>query len=157
MPVRKFLLPIVFSTVAAAAIVWIVAERSARRPLAKLEAPGGSVLLVEVASTPAARAMGLSNRSSLDVDGLLLQWPARGRHPIWMSEMLFALDIAWLGEDGRVLAVATAAPPCPQKPCPRYEPPHTAQSVAVLELPAGGAARHQIRIGAILRRLDGST
>jgi uncharacterized membrane protein (UPF0127 family) len=135
---------------AAASVIWFFVDQQ-RESALELVAPRGR-LLVEVAQTPDARAKGLSNRASLTHDGLLLLWDASGRHPIWMADMRFALDIVWLGEHGRVLAVLTGVPPCAASPCPMYEPPGTETSTSVLELPAGSAARHAIEVGSVVRR-----
>lgn len=143
---------VVVSALALALITWatwMVIERR-RLPTARIESPNGT-LVVEVAKTPGARSAGLSNRERLNVDGLLLEWETRGRHPIWMADMRFSLDLVWLDPDGRVLAVLANVPPCRLKPCQLYEPDQTDRSVAVLEIRAGAAARHQITAGALLR------
>jgi uncharacterized membrane protein (UPF0127 family) len=98
------------------------------------------------------RSFALSNRPGLSgADGLLLKWDMPGRHPIWMAEMQFALDLAWLDPDGRVVAVLANVPPCRANPCGLYEPDGADRSVAVLEMPAGAAANHLIAVGAIVR------
>jgi len=38
----------------------------------------------------------MSDRDGLPGDGMLLQWNARGPHPIWMADMRFSLDLVWL-------------------------------------------------------------
>jgi uncharacterized membrane protein (UPF0127 family) len=117
----------------------------------QLETPGGTIV-VELADTPATRFTALSNRGGLTgVDGLLLTWDAPGRHPIWMAEMRFALDLVWLDRDGSVLAVLDDVPPCLAEPCPLYEPDGTDRSVALREVPAGAAASHRLTIGASVR------
>ena len=80
--------------------------------------------------------------------GTAAQVDAPGRHPIWMKEMRFALDLVWLDFDGRVIAVLENVPPCSADPCPLYEPSGSDRSVAVLELPANAAARHGLAVGA---------
>jgi len=132
------------------AAIWTTNDKR-NLPTTQLETPRGTIV-VEVADTQAARSAGLSNRRDLSgVDGLLLKWDIPGRHPIWMAEMHFALDLAWLDPDGRVLAVLTNVPPCRAKPCSLYEPDGTDRSVAVLEMPAGGAASRRLAVGAIVR------
>jgi uncharacterized protein len=130
--------------------MWI--ERAAL-PRVELVAPRGR-LLVEVADTPATRARGLSGRERLELDGLLLEWPAAGRHPIWMADMRFSLDLVWLDASGAVLAVARRVPPCTRSSCPLYEPAGTERSVAVLEVPAGDADHRGLDVGARVRRLS---
>jgi uncharacterized membrane protein (UPF0127 family) len=135
---------------AAAFVIWFVVDQQSESAL-ELVAPRGT-LLVEVAQTPEARAKGLSNRAGVTHDGLLLLWDAPGRHPIWMADMRFALDIVWLGEQGRVLAALVDVPLCAASPCPMYDPPGTERSTSVLELPAHSAARHGIEIGSVVQR-----
>jgi uncharacterized membrane protein (UPF0127 family) len=138
-----------------AAGIWTAVDRRELRSM-KLETPHGTIA-VEVADTPAARSAGLSNRESLGgVDGLLLKWDAPGRHPIWMAEMRFPLDLVWLDRDGRVVGVLTNVPPCRANPCSLYEPDGTDRTVAVLEMPAGGAASRRLAVGAIVRFSTGS-
>jgi uncharacterized membrane protein (UPF0127 family) len=133
-----------------AAMIWI---RSANRvlPTARIETPHGTIV-VEIAATPAARSAGLSNRNELhSTDGMLLRWDAPGRHPIWMAGMRFPLDLVWIDGAGRVLAVVPNVQPCRAEPCTLYEPDGTATAVAVLELPAGGAAEHRLAAGVRVR------
>ena len=145
---RRYVAAVVIFATAGFAI-WLAVDQR-REAALELIAPRGR-LLVEVARTPEARASGLANRVHVTHDGLLLLWDAPGRHPIWMAEMRFALDIAWLDEHGRVLAVITDAPPCAASPCPLYEPPGSERSTSVLELPAGEAGRHGIEVGSIIQ------
>ena len=131
---------------------WIVTDARRAVPHAiDVVAPSG-VMRVEVADSARTRAAGLSNRDVVDRDGLLLEWSAPGRHPIWMAVMRFPLDLAWLDHDGRVLAVLTDVPPCPNQPCPLYEPPGTDRSMAVLETFVGRMARRGIQPDAHLWR-----
>lgn len=133
------------------AAIWTTIDRR-ELPTMQLETPSGTIV-VEVADTPAARLAGLSNRERLSgVDGLLLKWDTPGRHPIWMAQMRFALDLAWIDSDGRVLAVLSNVPPCRADPCPLYEPDGTEGSLAVLEMPAGATTRHRIGVAATLRQ-----
>ena len=120
------------------------------RPIDEVSLPNG-VVRVEVADTAYERAKGLSGRRTIQ-HGLLLDWNASGRHPIWMSDMHVALDLVWIDGAGRVLAVLSNVPPCVQEPCRLYEPPGTEQSHAVLELNAGDAAKYGLTVGAVIRR-----
>jgi uncharacterized membrane protein (UPF0127 family) len=132
------------------AMIWV---RSANRapPTARIETPHGTIV-VEIAATPAARSAGLSNRNELhSTDGMLLRWDAPGRHPIWMAGMRFPLDLVWIDGAGRVLAVVPNVQPCRAEPCTLYEPNGTATAVAVLELPAGGAAERRLGAGVRVR------
>lgn len=112
----------------------------------------GGALQVSLADTSELRAAGLSNREAVPHDGMLLQWDTPGRHPIWMSEMRFALDIVWLDADGRVVSVLADVPPCTAAPCPLYGPAGSEESTAVLELAAGKAATYGLTVGAVVGR-----
>src|SRR2546425_11627665 len=115
--------------------------------------PSRHSVVVELASTSAARARGLSERDGLSVDGLLLEWPDAGRHSIWMAGMRFALDLVWLDDDGRVSGVIADMPPCPPGgPCALVEPDVPTPTRAVLELPAGQAKALGLAPGAYLLR-----
>ena len=85
---------------------------------------------------------------------MLLKWDAPGRHPIWMAGMRFPLDLLWIDADGRVLSVLPNVPPCRAEPCTIYEPRGTDRSVAVLELPAGKAARRSLTAGTTVQFHD---
>ncbi len=98
---------------------------------------GTSRIAVELATTSAARAQGLSGRDALPPQrGMLFVFPEDGRYAFWMKDMRFAIDIVWIDREGRVVRVdagvqpatfpATFSPPTPV----RY----------VLELAAGQAA-----------------
>ena len=130
---RRSVAAIALAAVAATLAYWSHAERAPH--WADLSTPRGS-LRVLVASDSAERSQGLSNRDDLPGDGLLLQWDARGRHPIWMADMRFPLDLVWIEQNGLVVGLLTNVPVCSSKPCPMYEPTGTHQSVAVLELAA---------------------
>jgi uncharacterized protein len=148
---------LLFRTIAATAMVAAVGVAAVftvareHRRISQIETPGGTII-VEVADTPAARSAGLSNRETLnDIDGMLLKWNETARHPIWMAGMRFSLDLVWIDGEGRVLAVLSNVPPCRVEPCTLYEPAGTADSVAVLELPAGAAAKRQLTAGTTVR------
>ena len=133
---------------------WSYAERASQ--WADLSTPRGT-LRVLVASDSAGRSHGLSHRDDLPGDGMLLQWNGPGRHPIWMADMRFPLDLIWLEQDGRVTGVLTNVPICSVPACPMYEPEGTQESVAVLELAAGTVARLGIEPGFRIRGLPSSS
>ena len=136
----------------AASTIWFAFDRRGELTT-ELVAPYGT-FVVQIARTPEARASGLSNRTSMEHEGLLLLWDSPGRHPIWMANMRFALDLVWLDASGRVLAVVTDVPPCDRQPCPLYEPPRTDRSTGVLEMPSGRAARFGIRVDSAIHAND---
>jgi uncharacterized protein len=145
----RFVLPVIVA--ALAALTQLEPNETA---CAILQTPGGPIC-VEVANTPAKRARGLAGRGRLDADGLILEWPDVGRHPIWMADMQFSLDLVWLDSDGAVLSIATQVPPCGRPPCPLHEPTGSASSVAVLELRAGHVRRIGVQVGSHIQHLSG--
>ena len=134
------------------AVIWISLDTGGL-PTVELETPRGRIV-VELADTAATRSTGLSDREALSsIDGMLLKWDAPGRHPIWIAGMRFPLDRLWIDGDGRVRSVLPNAPPCRAEPCTIYEPRGTDRSVAVLELPAGEAARDGLTAGTTVQQI----
>ena len=119
-----------------------------------VQTPSGRSLRVELASDAAARARGLSDRDALAVDGLLLEWPDAGRHPVWMAGMRFSVDLVWLDAQNRVTGVVVQVPLCVDTPCPLVEPSSQAPARAVLEVAAGRAADLGLVPDASVTRLD---
>jgi len=112
--------------------------------------PSGVVYAVEVPQTKEARERGLMFRPRLAPrTGMLFVFPAVDRHAIWMKNCLIALDLVWLDDDKRVVAIEAEAPPCAKDPCPIYEPP--IPSRYVLELPAGAARLEGLAVGGVVR------
>ena len=97
---------------------------------------GSLELMVAIADTPAARSRGLSGTADLGpLDGMLFvhQEPVDGG--FFMRGVAMALDIAFVGVDGRVLSVLTM-PLCTTDPCPIYTP--SSPYRWAIETPAGG-------------------
>ncbi len=111
---------------------------------------GDVTFTVRVAATPRARAQGLQGVRSLCAQcGMLFLFPDRARHAFWMKDTPIALDILWIN-DGRVVDVRTAQPHDQTPIVPR------AIAQAVLEVPAGAAARAGITPGATVRIFHGA-
>jgi uncharacterized membrane protein (UPF0127 family) len=119
---RRSVAAISLAVVAATLAYRSHAERESQ--WADLSTPRGS-LRVLVASDSAGRSYGLAHRDDLACDGMLLQWNAPGRHPIWMADMRFPLDLVWIEHNGLVVGVLTNVPACSSHPCPLYEPAGT--------------------------------
>ncbi len=122
-------------------------------------APGTEVIMladepleVYVAKTLKDTYTGLGGRDDLDgKDGMLFLFDFPGKHGIVMRDMRFPLDIIWLHE-GRVVDMAPAIPIEPGVPeyaLTSYSP--RVDATMVLELPAGWAAAHDLRVGDTLR------
>jgi uncharacterized membrane protein (UPF0127 family) len=94
----------------------------------------GHVIRVTVADTDESRMKGLGERASLAPDeGMLFLFPYSARHAIWMKDMRFAIDVAWLLADGTIIDMKTDLSP---DTYPSAFAPRT-PARSVLELPAG--------------------
>lgn len=124
-------------------------------PRATVVFPDKTAVRVEVADTPARRQRGLMFRQSLaEHEGMVFLFERPGSYPFWMQNCLIALDIIWLDADARVLSVAHAvppcrlancSPPCGSSDCPTY--PHDGQALWVVEVAAGFAKQHRVKVG----------
>ena len=64
----------------------------------------GVSLKLELATTPAARELGLGGRASIARDfGMLFIFPTPDRYSFWMKDTLVPLDIFWLSDQGQVV------------------------------------------------------
>lgn len=67
--------------------------------------PKGKVQ-VEVVDTGASREKGLSGKKGLDKgEGMLFEFDKPGRYGFWMKDMLFAIDMIWINDDGLVVHI----------------------------------------------------
>lgn len=106
---------------------------------------GSSIIRVELATTTAARAQGLSGRAPLPPgEGLLFVFPRDGQYSFWMKDMRFSIDMLWIAADGTVVDMRENVAPetYPSSFTPR------APARFVLELSAGHARSSGISIGA---------
>ena len=114
-----------------------------------LTLPDGAVIQAEVVSTPAKQQQGLMFRRKLAPErGMLFNFPASDRRPFWMFQTLIPLDIIWMDADGVIVEIAADTPPCGSAnpvDCPNYGGTVSAQYV--LELAAGQAAAHNLKLG----------
>jgi hypothetical protein len=98
----------------------------------------------EIANTPAARDRGLMHRPALPFGtGMLFVWPRAEPVSMWMRNTPLALDIVFLGPDGRVLKIGHGSP------MSTTPIPSVAQVKFVLEVPDGWCREHRIGIGDI--------
>ena len=115
---------------------------------------GKAIVQVEIASTPAQRAQGLSGRATIcgaplrqgcgeAQKGMLFVFQKPTQDGFWMKDMHFALDIIWVDSGGEVVTIAPNLSPetYPKSFYPR------APALMVLEVPAGFAAAYGIAIG----------
>lgn len=67
---------------------------------------GDTLLDLEIADTQEKRIKGLSDRDNLrENTGLLFIFEKEGMHGIWMKNMNFPIDIAWLDKEKRIVHI----------------------------------------------------
>jgi uncharacterized protein len=106
---------------------------------------GQTALSLEIADTEAERVQGLSGRESLPENtGLLFVYTEDSFPGIWMKDMRFPIDIAWLDKDFTLIDLEANVDPATY---PRvFTPSQPARYV--LETPAGFFEHNAISIGA---------
>lgn len=116
-----------------------------------IETPNQRLLAwVEVAADRERRQQGLMERTALAPDAgmlFLFDEPQAWDAGFWMFRTLLPLDIAFLDQEGRILAIRQMVP-CPStapRNCPLYRPgvPYR----AALEVNLGYFTAHGIRVG----------
>jgi uncharacterized membrane protein (UPF0127 family) len=113
--------------------------------------PGAGVVLLtvyaEIASTLETRRRGLMERASLPADeGMLFIFEEPQPLSFWMFNTLVPLDILFIDERRRIIAIHGAVPPCqPPRRCPTYASDGPAQFV--LEVNAGLSAKVGVGLG----------
>jgi uncharacterized membrane protein (UPF0127 family) len=106
----------------------------------------GQTIRVSIADTDAARQLGLGGRAGLAPDeGMLFIFPQDGVYSFWMKDMRFSIDMIWLSSGGAVTYMAQNVSP---DTYPKAFGPNTPARY-VLELPAGYAKEHTVKIGDI--------
>jgi uncharacterized membrane protein (UPF0127 family) len=143
---------------AAIAVVALAGDDGDSSPRARgaLVTIGSATVRAEVAADDASRRRGLAGRDGLAADrGMLFLLPHR-RQSFWMQGMRFPIDIVWI-DAGRVVDVTADVPPprAPGAALPTYSPDRPAGRV--LEVNAGWAARHGVRVGDAVRVRPGGS
>jgi uncharacterized membrane protein (UPF0127 family) len=121
-----------------------VAQAACPMPLPSLTlSVAGHALSAELAATPEARQCGLSLRDSLPADaGMLFVFPQPVTIAFWMKDTRMPLSIAFLDDQGRILALADMAAGDTR----RRHRPATPYRYA-LETRLGWFASHQVQPG----------
>jgi len=128
-----------FGVLAAAAYVNMI-----RTDQVEIKANGFTVM-ADLARTETERAQGLAGRNDLAENrGMLFVYDGYFLPGFWMKGMNFPIDIIWL-KDGMVVGLVKNAPLASGAELTSYQPPTFVNQV--LELKAGFADRHQIKIG----------
>jgi hypothetical protein len=118
-------------------------------PAPTVTMPSGAVYRVEIAASSVSRAQGLMFRESLqDGRGMLFLFPKPSVESFWMKNCNFPIDIVWMDANRKVIFVSAHTPPCKEDPCPTFGPKE--ESLYVLEIPDGAAARESAVVGSTL-------
>lgn len=121
-------------------------------PLTVTTATGVYPFQVELADDPRERSQGLMWRRRMDPDhGMLFDMGGTGEAGFWMENTYVSLDIAFIGEDGRIVSVAERTVPLSKALIPSRGPVRF-----VLEVVAGTARRIGMKPGDKVshRRID---
>lgn len=79
-------------------------------------------------------------------EGMLFIFEGTGYHGMWMKNCRVPLDIIWLDDSYRVVAIAAEQSPCaPGDPCPPVSPMMPA--TFVIEVAGGRAEAENLRYG----------
>jgi uncharacterized protein len=129
-----------------AALSWIFcAGQAAKSKFVKVYLPDGFAVTAELAVTDEERQQGLMFREKMaENQGMLFVFEGEAIHAFWMKNMKFAIDIAWLDAQKRIVHLESRVPPCTADPCPNYVPKSAA--MYVLELQSGAAERHGLQL-----------
>lgn len=111
-------------------------------PLRIMTRQGERVFAIEVADDDREREIGLMHRRFMeDNRGMLFVFPTTRRLGFWMRNTPMALDLIFVGEDGRIVAIGQGQP---FSDAP-ISPPEPARFV--LEVKSGIAKRNGIAVG----------
>ena len=106
----------------------------------------GYTLTVELASTPAARACGLSHRNELPINhGMLFIYPDLRPRSFWMKDTTIPLSIAFLDDSGQIFSIQDMTPIQTDKTYPSSRPAGYA-----LEVNQGWFGRNGIDVGDVV-------
>jgi uncharacterized protein len=111
--------------------------------------PDGTKVRAEVALNVLDQSRGLMFREKLAPDaGMLFVFMQEAERKFWMYRTKIPLDIVWMNADHQIVEISADTPPCPGElhdDCPNFGGNAPAQFV--LEIAAGQAAAHNLKIG----------
>lgn len=102
----------------------------------------GSVFKTEIVSTPEEKARGLSGRDGIERDtAMVFEFDQTSQHCLWMKDMKFAIDMVWLDESRKVVAIERDVTP------ETYPKTFCHDGKTVVEFAAGTADRLPMYVG----------
>lgn len=117
-----------------------------------VQLPDGTRISAETKLTPEGQAQGMMFRTSLPEDqGMLFIHGTVEKRGYWMFQCEIPLDIIWMDRNRRIVEISASTPPCREaaEKCPSYG--GSVPSLFVLELAAGMAKKHSLKVGDTLR------
>ena len=112
--------------------------------------PDGATIVAQPARYEVEMVRGMMFRDSLAPDhGMLFTHGEPGNYPYWMFQVRIPLDMIWVDQQHHIVEIVPNTQPCPTKPCASYGGKQKAQYV--LELAAGQAAKHNLKVGDSIR------
>ncbi len=147
---RHWWLVIIFLVIIAALVygVWWASQRGPSfKADGELVLPNGSEVQIAILTTKADKYRGFSKMHQPCPDcGLLFVWPVLSQPTIVMRDMLFPLDLVWLRDKQIVQLTLNIQPEeGEESQLTKYTASEPIDSV--LEVPAGFAGRHNLKIG----------
>jgi len=111
----------------------------------------GTDIDAEVAKTSEDRVLGLSGRLSLDENqGMFFVFDDTGNHGIWMKDMNYPLDIAWITKEFKIVSIERNVSP---QTWPKILKPKVS-AMYVLEVNANWFDRHNVKVGEYISFVD---
>jgi len=129
----------------------------AKMPTAKIGT--ANVVKLEVAASEAEIQRGLMYRTSLpDDQGMVFLFHPPRPVNFWMAHCFISLDMLFV-KDGKIIKIFENVPPCRaqnERDCPTYPAGPGIEVTEVVEVSAGYAKRHDVKVGdpVILRLHD---
>lgn len=101
---------------------------------------------LENVTSSAAQTQGLSGRSGLaENSGMLFSYDNVEKRCMWMKDMKFNIDIIWLDGNNRISSIVQDLSPS------TYPQSYCADAKYVIELTAGEADKHNLRVGQVIK------
>ena len=104
-----------------------------------------------IADNSIKRMLGLMFRKRLGKrECMLFIFDNEDRHPIWMYNMLFPIDVVWLNSNSKIVGIKKNLSPCKSIfRCKEYAPDKN--SSYVIELPVGSIINANIKMNSRIR------
>lgn len=103
-----------------------------------------NIIKVLISDTDCKKTQGLSGVKSLkDSEGLLFVFDKAGNYGFWMKDMLFPIDILWIGDDFKIVGVekSLSTSSYPNIFGEKYK------AMYILELSSGYSVKNNIKVG----------